>query len=47
MQLNWLLLAIALAFDGLFMAAVIFLPKGLMGFVRPAVARMLSREPKP
>jgi branched-chain amino acid transport system permease protein len=31
----------------LFMAAVIFLPKGLMGFVRPAVARMLSREPKP
>ncbi len=31
----------------LFMAAVIFLPKGLMGFVRPAVARILSREPKP
>jgi branched-chain amino acid transport system permease protein len=36
----------------MFMAAVIFLPKGLMGLVRPAVvrtvlARMLSREPKP
>jgi branched-chain amino acid transport system permease protein len=31
----------------LFMAAVIFLPKGLMGFVRPAVVRILSREPKP
>jgi branched-chain amino acid transport system permease protein len=31
----------------LFMAAVIFLPKGLIGSVRPAVARMLSRERKP
>jgi branched-chain amino acid transport system permease protein len=31
----------------LFMAAVIFLPKGLMGIVRPAVERMLAREPKP
>jgi branched-chain amino acid transport system permease protein len=31
----------------LFMAAVIFLPKGLMGLIRPAVVRMLSREPKP
>jgi branched-chain amino acid transport system permease protein len=31
----------------MFMAAVIFLPKGLMGFVRPAVVRILSREPKP
>jgi branched-chain amino acid transport system permease protein len=31
----------------LFMAVVIFLPKGLMGFVRSAVARILSQEPKP
>jgi branched-chain amino acid transport system permease protein len=28
----------------LFMGAVIFLPKGLMGFVRPAVERLMSRE---
>jgi branched-chain amino acid transport system permease protein len=31
----------------LFMATVVFLPKGLMGIVRPAVERMLAREPKP
>src|SRR5207253_3563175 len=30
----------------LFMAVVIFLPKGLLGLVRPVVALMLSREPK-
>ncbi len=29
----------------LFMAAVIFLPKGLIGIVRPAIERRLSREP--
>ena len=28
----------------LFMGAVVFLPKGLMGIVRPAVERMLARE---
>lgn len=31
----------------LFMAAVIFLPKGLMGIVRPAIERMLARGRKP
>lgn len=31
----------------LFMTAVIVLPKGLMGLVRPVVARLLWREPKP
>ena len=30
----------------LFMGAVIFLPKGLMGSVRPLIERMLAREPK-
>jgi branched-chain amino acid transport system permease protein len=30
----------------LFMSAVIFLPKGLMGSVRPLIERMLTREPK-
>jgi branched-chain amino acid transport system permease protein len=30
----------------LFTGAVIFLPKGLMGFVRPAVERLMSRESK-
>src|SRR5450631_2521328 len=31
----------------LFMGAVVFLPKGLMGIVRPAIERMLARETKP
>jgi branched-chain amino acid transport system permease protein len=31
----------------LFMGAVVFLPKGLMGIVRPAIERWLSRERKP
>jgi branched-chain amino acid transport system permease protein len=31
----------------LFMGAVIFLPRGLMGVVRPAIERMLTRERKP
>jgi branched-chain amino acid transport system permease protein len=31
----------------LFMGAVIFLPKGLMGIVRPAIERMLARRQKP
>jgi branched-chain amino acid transport system permease protein len=31
----------------LFMATVIFLPKGLMGIVRPAIERMLARGRKP
>jgi branched-chain amino acid transport system permease protein len=31
----------------LFMGAVVFLPKGLMGIVRPAIERMLARSPKP
>jgi branched-chain amino acid transport system permease protein len=31
----------------LFMGAVVFLPKGLMGVVRPAIERMLARETKP
>ena len=31
----------------LFMAAVVFLPKGLMGIVRPPIAAWLSRERKP
>lgn len=31
----------------MFMGAVIFLPKGMMGIVRPAVERMLDRRPKP
>ena len=31
----------------LFMATVVFLPKGLMGIVRPAVERMMAREGKP
>jgi branched-chain amino acid transport system permease protein len=31
----------------LFMAAVVFLPKGLMGIVRPPLAAWLSRERKP
>lgn len=31
----------------LFMGAVVFLPKGLMGIVRPAVERMLARKEKP
>jgi len=30
----------------LFMGTVIFLPKGLMGSVRPLIERMLTREPK-
>ena len=30
----------------LFMATVVFLPKGLMGIVRPAVERMMAREGK-
>ena len=30
----------------LFMAAVVFLPKGLMGIARPAIERLLAREPK-
>jgi branched-chain amino acid transport system permease protein len=30
----------------LFMGTVIFLPKGLMGSVRPLIERMLAREPK-
>lgn len=30
----------------LFMGAVIFLPKGLMGSVRPLIERVLTREPK-
>jgi len=31
----------------LFMGAVVFLPKGLMGIVRPAIERWLSREREP
>jgi branched-chain amino acid transport system permease protein len=31
----------------LFMGAVIFLPNGLMGLVRPSIARLLTRETKP
>jgi branched-chain amino acid transport system permease protein len=31
----------------LFMATVVFLPKGLIGIVRPAVERMMAREGKP
>jgi branched-chain amino acid transport system permease protein len=31
----------------MFMGAVIFLPKGLMGIVRPAIERMLSGKAKP
>jgi len=31
----------------LFMGAVVFLPKGLMGVVRPAIERILARETKP
>ena len=31
----------------LFMGAVVFLPKGLMGIVRPAIERMLARGQKP
>lgn len=31
----------------LFMGAVVFLPKGLMGIVRPAIERMLARRQKP
>jgi branched-chain amino acid transport system permease protein len=31
----------------LFMGAVVFLPKGLMGIVRPSIERWLSRERKP
>jgi branched-chain amino acid transport system permease protein len=31
----------------LFMIVVIFLPKGLMGIVRPAIERWLSQERKP
>jgi branched-chain amino acid transport system permease protein len=31
----------------LFMGAVIFLPNGLMGLVRPAVERMLMRKARP
>ena len=31
----------------LFMGAVVFLPRGLMGVVRPAIERMLARETKP
>lgn len=31
----------------LFMGAVIFLPRGLMGFIRPAVARLLGARAKP
>ncbi len=31
----------------LFMGAVIFLPRGLMGVVRPAIERILTRERKP
>jgi branched-chain amino acid transport system permease protein len=31
----------------LFMAAVIFIPKGLLGIVRPHIERLLTRGPKP
>ena len=31
----------------LFMGAVIFLPSGLMGLVRPAVERLLARKAPP
>jgi branched-chain amino acid transport system permease protein len=31
----------------LFMGAVVFMPKGLMGVVRPAIERMLARRTKP
>jgi branched-chain amino acid transport system permease protein len=31
----------------LFMGAVIFLPNGLMGLVRPAVERLLMRKARP
>jgi branched-chain amino acid transport system permease protein len=31
----------------LFMGAVVFMPKGLMGIVRPAIERMLARRTKP